>query len=277
MSDLAVLRTYLDGKCDYKQARSHLNNSTAQGQFWAGEIALEKAHKYNDLEFLSDAQLSYDRALGTLAITCKSPELVAKAKFRHSHLPVDGIMIMDGALPPKFLAETVYRQTVQIANDLAERKKEMRRTQSEKDTCNLKGVLGEMAVLSLLERVAIKEIGSDNWFPTLSLISQDRSNRHGSSVDRGWDISIFSDYWGVKMPTHKIQVKNSHHAHISSDRKKDIILVEIDPDLRVNNTERKISEIIIRESFLELYYPRSTKAATPNLDIRKEKLLDIVD
>jgi hypothetical protein len=277
MSDLTVLRSYLSGKNDYKNTRSHLNNSTAQGQIWAGEIALERAHKYNDLEFLSDAQLSFDRALGSLAVTGKSPELLARAKIRHSHLPVDGIMIMDGALPPKFLAETVYRQTVQIAHDLVLEKQEMRREQSEKDTCDIKGVLGELAVLSLLERVAIREIGSDNWFPELSLISQDRNNKHGSSVDRGWDINIFSDYWGVKMPSHKIQVKNSRHAHISVERRKDIILVETDPDIRINSIEKNISENIIRESYLELFYPRSTKVATPNLDIRKERLLDIID
>ena len=277
MSDLAVLRTYLDNKSNYKQARSHLNNSTAQGQCWAGEIALEKAHKYNSLDYLDDAQISYERALGSLAVSGKNPELVAKAKIRSAHLPVDGIMIMDQALPPKSLAETVYKQTIQISQDLALARQEMHRTQPEKDTCDLKGVLGEFAILSLLERISIQEIGSENWYPTLSLISQDRKNRHGSSVDRGWDISIFSDYWGVKMPSHKIQVKNSRHAHIDAVRKKDIILVEVDPDIRINSFEKNISEIVIRECFLELNYPKSTITATPNLNSRKEKLLDIVD
>lgn len=277
MSNLSILIGYLNGKCSYKQARHTLNSSTPQGQVWAGEIALENAHKYNDLDYLGEAQTSFDKALGSLALSGNSPELVARAKIRNSHLPVDGIMIMDGLLPPKKLAEKVYGQTVQIAQDLAEKRKEMYRVNREDDTCDLKGVLGELAVLTLLERTAIYEIGSDNWYPSLSLISQDRNNRHGSSVDRGWDISIFSDYWGVKMPSHKIQVKNSKHAHIEADRRKDIILVEVDPDMRILPTEKNISETVIRESYLELFLPKSTKVATPNLNTRKELLLDIVN
>ena len=274
MSDIALLHEYLDGKSNYRRTRDFLNRTTADGMIWAGEIAIEQAHKTRNFEFLGEAKNSFERAIGRMAISTVSYDKMAKVKIHQAHLPIHGLMVLHDELPPTELAKNVYQKTISIANLLLQKQCELRALNPDYIDSNIKGTLGELAVLSLLERIATKDIGSETWFPLIAHVGQDRKNRPGSTVNHGWDISVFSDINGIDEVENKLQVKCAHHMDIDRINEDGITLIEIDPDLRLLNTEGNIANIIIRECYQEIFIPNSSLIISKNLDDRSELLLD---
>lgn len=280
-----IIGSYYARSVDSRTAIRRLEHTTAQGILWAGEIALEQAHKAADnskaSESLSYAQAMFARAkkIGELASRLSIDHVTARAQVQSVHLPVQALLVLEDRLPPRPLAEKVYQRTVNIGYSLALEHRANVHGANRIELNDMLGVTGELAVLSLLERVSLRAIGTESWFPLLSLASEDHRNKHGSSLNHGWDISIFTDREDSPITDYRIQVKASNGKPPSLVRPDEtgISLVSIHPDLKIKPDEYHIPSRVIEECFTELNDPAHSALASANLDERTEKLLEKID
>ncbi len=280
----AIASKFLSGEIRHNQAISLLSQTSSEGLLWAGEIALENAQlvrsKASILDNLQKAKLMLMRAEAIRLHTNKGrvDHVVARAQLQSLHLPVYGCLALEHSLPSQQVAEKTYPRTLQVGMALAKEYEQTSNNTPEELELrkDMSGTLGEIAVLTLLERFALN-IGSDSWYPFLAYFSEDRRNRHGSTIGRGWNISVFTDLDEHQIDQcYRVQVKTilAHHAY-SLPMSEGISLVAINPDLKINLSDRQqLSSQIIEECNQELTGESQYSAG---LEQRTEKLLKIMD
>ncbi len=151
---------------------------------------------------------------------------------------------------------------------------------SEDEKSSMSGMIGEIAVLALLQRFAIREIGSNTFSPILSMLREDRRNNHGSTINHGWDISVFTQLGRAKpILNYRVQVKTFEQDQSTKPKIDEarISRVVINPDLQVRPGDRYVACNIVNECFRELTDRWAPDTLTDRLDDRTTSLLEYID
>jgi hypothetical protein len=189
-----------------------------------------------------------------------------------AYLPVHALMALDGSLPTQAVSEKTYLQTVE-AGYLAS--KEVVSSETDRyQKGRLSGLIGELSVLGLLQREAVR--GDGSWYPFPAHISQDKRNRHGSTSNHAWDVSVYYSENGQTLLGPKIQVKSTFDSFVEhqgnmTDCDRNIAMVCVDPDLRLDEYERWINTNIAKELHVELG-DYSSSIISQRLESRKDLL-----
>lgn len=260
-------------------AIKRLESTDAYGLFSCGELLIQEAY---DTPVTGDylnkllASTDYLRAAiqsRNIANNDRVDSTSARAMLQLENIPIHDLVIQR-KLPEKNLAESVHQRTIEIAYSLLKDSWEYT-----EDRIKSVGVLGELSVLALDQRLAVRKIGSGIYFPCPSTFDQDYRNNHGSVLDRGWDMSVFGDVgFGMRLET-KAQVKTRDNRPEGREIKPvqdGISLVFIDPDLRLEHDYNFVPGGIIEDLVLERDYPSDSREhiyASQRLDRREELLL----
>ena len=273
------LHRYIDGKVDAATTCMNLDACSPQGNLFAGEIAIEQAKRHtkkaNAFAWLSYANLALTRAVNLDQQYGKPIGYIgARAIVQISQLPLHALIMDRNQLPDKKTASDIYNTTVSAGMELLKSIHLPEVYNDDEARAHAQGTLSEIAVLSLAQRFALREIGSDTWFPHFSLVSEDKKNRKGSSVNHKWDITILGDMGDGPVVEERIEVKTSkHHIDPLLQISSPIKSVFVSPDLALSKRERSVPEVIIDECNLELFQP-SIATISRRLDERTEQFLD---
>lgn len=273
------LHRYIDGKVDAATTCVKLDAHSSQGNLFAGEIAIEQARRHtqkaNALAWLTYADLALSRAVDLDQMYGKPIGSVgARAIIQRAQLPVHAQLLDRNRLPDKELAANIYKSTVSAGMGLLRSIHLPEVYTDEEARSHAQGTLSEIAALSLAQRFALREIGSDTWFPHLSLVSEDKKNRRGSSVNHKWDITILGDRGDGPVVDERVEIKTSMYlVDPLLQRGNPIKSVFVYPDLALSERERCVPEFIVDECNLELSQP-GMATISRRLDQRTEQFLD---
>jgi hypothetical protein len=269
---------------DAIKALSRLDES---GKLYAGQLLMEKsfdaASNDESIELLSLAAEQFIEIDKMAAMYHEEKKLTAityKAKLFLGYLPTYAFMTSEGTLPPFRQAQDVYQKTVQIGAEVLDQMKKPACNQRElKRRTDLVGLLGEVAVLGLINRSAVYDIGSEDYFAIPTTVGFDRVNNHGTTIDNSSDINIYTDIPDIYSPTYRLAIKSSD---FEFEGKKKLeqgcsIRIEVTPDLEIYSGEQYVANRITEELFSEMSGIRYSGDITNSLNARAEKMFDIID
>lgn len=281
----SVLSDLLDHQITLSEARLRLSSGGPLALLLAGRLDIELA----TYEAVSDEQAFdyFDSAAEAFTMvertrlfarSGKTDPIATRARVERILCPSNALMTIDHRLPSLELAQTTYKQTVGASHDLLVEFDSSKNSIHPKQRKHFVGLLAELAVLMMLQRFAINEIGCDTWFPQFSLLREDRSNSKGSSLNHAWDINVWSRVDHSRNLDYKIQVKNGKFGQHSKQRPDvdDIISVFVNQDLAIDSEEDIVASRIIDGCFFELQSEACPKVSE-TLDARQEKLLTVLD
>jgi hypothetical protein len=272
------------GRLDHDAAIDKVINTSPEGNLLAGRLALDMAYQAENKE---GAQASFGRAERLFGHALKSVRraggkdnhpVAAHAKLHLAHLPIDTSMVIDRKLPKRSVARKAYAQTIHIGYGLMQADKVGE--QAKGDTSRL-GLLGEVAVLSLLERFSIFEIGPEEWSPFMARWSQDMSHnpRHGKKD--GWDIGVMTNITDDPKLAYRVQVKTGTGVRRDYSYEAGIAEVHVYPDLQLeSDPDPRVAGRIITECADELAgFSGGTRdlAVSRRLNDRLDRVLDMMD
>ncbi len=274
---------YLTGQATAREAIELLPHEGLFSGLLIGEIAVEEATKV-DATFasgwLSFARKKLDKVAESSYIDDENDDTnVARALLRLTQLEALETIYSYHQMPSENQALDMYLSLGQLGVDLLDKRKVDENNQS-RISSNIKGVLGEMAVLLLIERYALKEIGADSFVALQSMLSED----HGGDCIRydispSWDINILTrlSLEEAIEKTYRLQIKNSKF-YFPNTKRNDLFVTNVflDPDLAVYENEQNISERIIRGCYIEMHNLASLERLSSELDKRNEQLLEII-
>ncbi len=278
-----IADSYLQNKAQLFESIDKLLDYGAYGEYIAGELCVMKAA--DDLSMHASSWLKIARQhLGNSFNSSESNDILKLKTFeRLSQLKILSIIFSTHSLPTEEIVFKEYEKLVKIGGNYT-RKLDNLSLYSDRDREIMTGTLGEIAVLALSQRWAIKEIGTKDWLPIQSSFNED----HGGSCIEitskpAWDITIYesrSDTSNPIQPIHKIQVKNSPPQSYSRARNHhDIPTIYINKDLALSPfKESSVFRNILLSCEYELTEPNNkSHRLSRELDYRTEKLLDIID
>jgi hypothetical protein len=188
---------------------------------------------------------------------------------------------MFDTLPSPEVTQQVYQNLLGVGQAHADSFHTLRANNSKRANAAaqaLSGNMAEIATLLLLHRFSL-ELNDQSWAATPSFISEDRKQGRVASVNRHWDISVFTHTDDQPELTYKVQVKTSTN---NQDEKShipyadDITMVYLQPDLRLSKQDRFGSSVIISECAVEYESGGQAPRVSDQLNARTEKLLNIL-
>ena len=221
--DLTILERFKNGEIDPARAASKLDR-TSQGKLWAGEIALEQAFLDMDdpekvIDHLTYAVERFSRVEEVAAYfaTKTSRAVLARAAIQSALIPVYAWMTLCGQLPPtkSQVTEKAHGDTITIGYQLTKAYSSGKYV-SEDEKPYMSGMISEVAILALLQRFAIREVGGNTFSPILSTLREDRRNNSGSTVNHGWDISVFTQLEEAN-PIFSTKSRSKHQSIVPGD------------------------------------------------------------
>jgi|GEM_PF-699946 len=282
-----VLHSYQMHEMSRDFAIKKLSYMGTSGRLFAGQLLIEKSSRADSsdesIEILGEAAVQFKEA--EIAFGKRHEAKSKKSDFYRAqlflgYLPIFAYMNSENSFPPAEAAESAYQKTINIGYKVLEEILDHNiNTDNYKKRSNLKGLLGEIAVLGLTNRAAVYDIGSDNYFAVPATVQYDRANRHGTTVDRSSDINVFSDNVGLEDPAYKLAIKNSNYIYESVNKFElgKNIRINVSPDLENNPNESYVSSEIMKELYSEMSGIFYSAEVTESLDYRTEKLFDIFD
>jgi len=277
---LSIANKYLRQDCTAENTVRELANfNTPYGLLVAGEIALEAAWDKRDPNWLDTASEFYE---GCKAV-CDESSIgdfldQTTADIRIAHIPTLKWMFEEQKLPNEETATTMYEKITLAGKIALDQTIARLKDISRDDYGDVSGKLGEISVLLLAQRYAIRSIGTDKWLPIQSTFSQDHGgNCLATSYRPSWDVSIITELDdSFDDPYYKLQVKRSNKRIPEEDYGS--VLVCVYPDLALREGEGDIAEVIINHCYYEQGTEITNKERiTKDLGIRTEKLLEIID
>jgi hypothetical protein len=283
----SIMNAFLERRIDTKTAIRLLEKCPPKGILWAGELAVQEAFKETDSNkadiYFSQAQRLFFNAEHNPqpANSGKFNATMARARIHYAYMPVHR-EVYQGNLPGKALAESVYWQTLDVGEALSNSYFSHQPDIDPHAREDMIGTLGEVAVLAPLQRFSIygidekrPPIGSDTWFAFLSHISEDFHNSPHSALNYAWDVSVLAKPADQITLDYRIQVKTTDF-RIANFKPNDegIILVCVDPDLRLPDDRQYICATVIKECLAVRDNPNGFSRSRTNLNQRTEKLLD---
>ena len=264
-----------------KEAIRLLERTDTQGRCLAGQLCIEQAYKSADVEnkaeLLSRAKDNFEAVSSQRHVDGRITSHHARALLNLAQLPNHAYIAATDRLPHDSIAKMAYEATLEAAIVTA---KAFRTAQTKRDSqiIELSGLAAEASVVLLGQRTGIQKIGSESWFPTWSLYSEDHGNRHGGVMERSWDVSVREQ---LEDEPHrvasKLQVKSSLLAsnpqHTSAQT--DITVLYLRSDLALHPNESVSCTAVISELAQEA--ERGEDYVVSKLDARGELFLDKIN
>jgi hypothetical protein len=275
-----VLRELQKKRINTQVAIKRLELGGAYGLLSCGELLIQEAYDtpagYDHFNTLMAAADYLQHAIRSrkMATRGQVDSVIARASNQWTNIPIHDLVIQK-KFPESNLAESVHQRTIEIAHSLLVDSYLERGA----DRMQSVGTLGELSVLLLDQRLGVRKIGPEIYFPSPSTFKQDYRNNHGSVLDRGHDMNVYGDVGFGWKQISRVQVKTRDTKYDGSELRPvhdDISLICIDPDLRLNSDERFIPGRIIEDIVLEQNYPPDSKVhqdAAERLDARTELYL----
>lgn len=279
---LAIANQYLQGELLADRAATRLAEGNPFGRFLAGEVLLDQVTK--DPTSVVAGHLSRAKEHFTAVVQQTDNGLWqdgydhagsrGRAMFRIAQLGVYHSLYAQKVMPKRPAVEAAYRKVLGTAVQVNHH-----RSKNFQDritsALDLRGVIGEMAVLLLAQRYALHTEISDEWLPLQSSFSED----HGGNclADTGayaWDMNVFAPTGERDLPT-RVQSLQVRYANSGSAPTLGPT-VHISPDLAMYPGEKFVAEAIINECNFEMQSPERAARLTENLDTRTERLLNIL-
>jgi hypothetical protein len=288
---LEFANAYLHGERSARDVAATLVKRGPFGKLVAGEIIVDEACKSTPSNVTSSmnagkgflytaAQVARDPQYSGPSIGITYETEHAKAKMRMAQIIALEVIHGKQRLPSERTATTMYEELVRLAGRTVDVVREKGPSRTE-DAIELRGVVGEMAVLLLAQRAAIKVIGCEEWLPLQSLYSED----HGGdciallTADSSprWDMNVFTRSDSTKPPdrSYEVQIKSWPKEHETVP----VIApytIYVATDLAVRPGEPKVSHHIIEECLYE-QSPECPPWVLTNLEQRTEGLLNILN
>jgi len=271
---------YLKGTIDIDEATHKLEKRKAFGRYLIGELVLEKSSESSPRDsnhWLAFARRNFKFARDSLDPRTTLP-LRAKSGSKLNQLDIFKGIHVNNKLPVLSLTSESYK------NILFETKKyqdiaDTSPTSKINEDLEMRGHLGVMAVLLLLQRFSMNEMEEGTWTPLQSYFSEDHGGSCLSKSDiPTWDINIFTKL-GRDEPinkTYNLQVKSNKNAYtLAKDRGADTIYIR--EDLRLSQYEQRVASFIIHAAYFEMTRPNDSSRISYDLDSRTEKLLEKID
>lgn len=280
-----LLEEYRWGQRDPYTTFLLLEEKRVVGAYFAGEFALELAGTVPPLEAAEWVDKA-EHKLQPRNFNKKSRDLnvyssfAARAAIRRAQLPLHRHVLTTQTLPPIDLVEETYMETLENAKRVTEVLRAKVGSAPELGRRALVGVLGEVSVLLLGQRVA-QHIGTHEWFPLQSTLFEDNATRF-LGPGNGWDVSFFTRL-SAEDPidlAYKVQVKTSEGGYGEEKDQPGISRLNITPDLVVDEREKPnlLAAVIIEECYLEATTPEAAvERVVPSLSKRTERLLDKIE
>lgn len=255
------------------------------GRYFAGEFALQLACDTSGTEAadwlaLAEHKLNPSDFKGNLKDIDAYSAYAARAVLRFAQLPLHRRMVLKGQLPEPEAAKAAYNTTLSWSTQFVGLLRVNRDSRTRNCQDYMTGVAGEACVLLLGQRAA-QAMGTEEWFPLLSLLLEDNANRFSEEKGKGWDISIFThvDQSEPIERSYKVQVKTGTVNNHTETYDTDISCVNIRPDLEVSKHDSGwLAAQIIEECNFEQENPELAQArVTALLDKRTDKLLAKID
>jgi hypothetical protein len=242
------------------------------------EIATH-ANEDDALGYEMEAQNRYKDLVEAYTIDGNPQHLVAiKALKQLTYAHTYGWHAINGwsMLPP----DAIHRQTFGKMRMLGEIAAKKQYELSGDQRISFAGELGEISVLLLLQRAALK-IGSTGYWPYPSLFSEDntmRSSIKSCSVRNSWDISVLTQTDSANPPerSYALQVKTKRHARDHRNEYAQGISVIFLQDIvdKYRNDKEPLSVVVPRILEHEANDEDYAKVA---LDEMTDRLLDEID
>ena len=194
-----------------------------------------------------------------------------RAGMRLAQLKLVELLYSKKSLPQTpATAESAYCKLLKHATATNEATRPFR-TDRRDSAIEVRGLLGEMAVLLLAQRIALRGEASDRWLALQSSFSED----HGGDclVNTGapaWDLDVFTPGQdAVPKLAYTLQVKSANLRPSSPTAP----TVYINPDLALCDGESGIISKVIEECNAEISATPSAAPAAERLDRRTTQLL----
>ncbi|MGH7195439.1 MAG: hypothetical protein ACREGA_01535 [Candidatus Saccharimonadales bacterium] len=282
-----ISRAYLDKHMSPDRAYKLLAQGSPEAKLQAGEIALESAYAAStsngddDLDYLEKAQIMFKQAGQQRQSRANwFDKLQASAELNQIQLVNHAAIILNQRLPAATTAEPAYNKTVNLANKFQESYFDNRENLLGNGRREASGLMAEMAVMLLGQRLALREIGVITWMMLPSLFSENHQNHHGSTVNRAWDLSVFDDQmsqdnYNLSL-AYRIQVKNRDTSQRGQQSDAPgISLIQVSPDLALYPNEAQVAARVIGQCYRELVDSEHNNIKnSEQLDARQERLID---
>jgi len=280
---LSIANQYLHGTEEAQPVARRLSSKGSFGNLLAGEILVEQASRQTPSmapDWFRHARALLEKA--TYPTKDESPDLsassIARAEFRLAQLSALEEMFSKGVLPKNSTTQRMYNELTKRAISIADTSRSMRGNQVH-SAMQLRGFIGELAVLLIAQRYSIQQIGSDSWLPFQSFFSE--NNGGDCLYDTGaptWDINIYTQT-NKSDPIEKSYMLQVKSAKPDSDIDPAIPIVSVNSDLFLPGDDGwlgRVGDKIIRSCSFELERPEASERLTRELDIRTEMLLEII-
>lgn len=289
-SCLEIMNDYLHEELRYEEAKSKLtvkNSSTSD--FLIGELTVEECFRLGTTRWslisshLEQAKASYKKVIRN--VHQENPETNASNKLRSglrlAQIPSLNSILKSDQIPNLSTFTSMYSKIVNLGATTLAAYPDVFVDQHD-TTLEVKGTLGEIALLALAQRHSLREVNGEGWLPLQSFFSQDHGGDCQENTEgHAWDMTIFTQY-DPDCPlesTYKIQDKIFFDGQNRVNN--DITTIGVRPDLQIRQNE--YSSTIIKSILLgcQIEYnavePRKAERITSELDFRTNKLLSILD
>ncbi len=271
---------YLKGTIGIDEVTHKLEQRKAFGRYVIGELALERSSESSPRDsnhWLAFARRNFKFARDSLDPRTTLP-IRAKSGSKINQLDIFKDIHVNNKLPRLNLAREAYRNILFETKKYQDISDNSPLSQMNEDL-EMRGHLGEMAILLLLQRFSLNEMEEGTWTPLQSYFSEDHG---GSCLSRSdiptWDINIFTKL-GRDEPldkTYNLQVKSNKNAYtLAKDIGADTIYIR--EDLKLSRNEQRVASLIIHAAYFEMTRPNDSSRISYDLDTRTEKLLDKID
>lgn len=287
-SPMGVSSEYQHGRTPLAIAVQRFERSgSVKGLLDAAELCLEQAFKEDGLEktgeWLGRGKHNLERIVhNNVAAETPVKHETVRALLHLAQLPNTQHLALTNAIPPVRKAEGAYQQTVKVMHSLTPAFQRQRQNSARhSDVAFQAGTFAEASVLLLGQRHALREMGDQSWFPMMAWHSQDHANTHGTTINRGWDVSVYTDIDGVENPTYRIQVKSSDQATTHHERHAQTIpgisFIVLRDALSLSKTDRQHFSVTKVIAELACEAEGNDPRVTERLDARTNLLLDALD
>ncbi len=268
-----------------------VHSTNAKCQYNAGEMYLETAYgcpnKDNALLILEDAMDCFQKSV---KIQSGSSETINQLTGRSlMQLAFENIyrwnLMIPEELPPNNILIDNYNKLIDVSETHSNTINLLRKNSSEKNIPGVRDIIGNLAeidVLLLSQRFGLK-LADRSWLAIPAFHSEDMGRGKYLEKREAWDLSIITHVDPSMIPelNYKIQVKSSSRRNeIERAYSPDIKVVYVNEDLTLNcnpdGSPWRMPTGLIAEECLRENRQIATIHDTSNLDIRENKLLDIL-
>lgn len=236
--------------------------------------------------FLGQARHNMQQALLTEG-TIFSCDSTARAAVLLAHMDIfEQLTPSQTSIDPDQLRKA-HEQNLHVSQMIANSQRHYKEHDDAEQTSDFWGLAAEQAVLLLLERFSVKEVGDGSWFVRPAVFSEDMKFCKRGDPRTSFDIlGLTQDDASYQFyPAYKIQVKAAHTAHTEYDYADEITTVIATRDLALQHDSgsawvsplKVIEECVFEhEAMLAQEQSVGDSAVTARLKQRTDQLLEIL-